>query len=127
MLCEALLGARTGRRRTAAQSDDQPTDQPAGLELICAAHRLRRLAGRNHRTAPTGRSKADPACCGLRRLSIAEEHLGLFKADWIREPEQLKTLTHQSKYNDLFTAEIAARRAEVHAHLSDLELDVGSS
>jgi len=58
-------------------------------------------------------------------MSIADEHLGLFKADWIREPEQLKTLARQSKYNDLFTAEIAAWCAEVHAHLTELEGDVG--
>ena len=57
-------------------------------------------------------------------MSIAD-HLDLFKADWISDPEQLKTLTRTSKYNDLFTAEIAAWCAEVHEHLRDLEAQVG--
>jgi hypothetical protein len=54
-----------------------------------------------------------------------DDHLGLFKADWIRDPKRLKTLARESRYNDLFTAEIAAWCAEVHAHLRDLEAEVG--
>jgi len=57
-------------------------------------------------------------------VSIAD-HLGLFKADWIGDPERLKTLARESRYNDLFTAEIAAWCAEVHGHLRDLEAEVG--
>jgi len=52
-------------------------------------------------------------------------HLDLFKADWISDPEQLKTLAQKSKYNDLFTAEIAAWCAEVHEHLREAEPEVG--
>jgi hypothetical protein len=58
-------------------------------------------------------------------VSIPEEHLGLFKADWIGDPGRLKTLARRNKYNDLFTAEIAAWCAEVHEHLRDLEGSVG--
>ena len=58
-------------------------------------------------------------------MSIPEEHLGLFKADWIGDPGRLKTLARRNKYNDLFTAEIAAWCAEVHEHLRDLEGSVG--
>lgn len=54
-----------------------------------------------------------------------DDHLGLFKAEWIGDPERLKTLARESRYNDLFTAEIAAWCAEVHAHLRDLEAEVG--
>jgi hypothetical protein len=53
------------------------------------------------------------------------DHLGLFKAEWIGDPERLKTLARESRYNDLFTAEIAAWCAEIHAHLRDLEAEVG--
>jgi hypothetical protein len=54
-----------------------------------------------------------------------DDHLDLFKAEWISDPEQLKTLARTSKYNDLFTAEIAAWCAEIHEHLRDLESMVG--
>ena len=54
-------------------------------------------------------------------MSITD-HLGLFKADWISDPERLKTLARRSKYNDLFTAEIAAWCAEIHEHLRELAL-----
>ena len=58
-------------------------------------------------------------------MRIPDEHLGLFKADWIGDPGRLKTLARRHKYNDLFTAEIAAWCAEVHVHLRDLEASVG--
>ncbi len=54
-----------------------------------------------------------------------DDHLGLFTADWISAPERLKALARKSKYNDLFTAEIAAWCAEVHEHLRELEAQVG--
>jgi hypothetical protein len=57
-------------------------------------------------------------------MSITD-HLDLFKAGWISDPEQLKTLARKSKYNDLFTAEIAAWCAEIHEHLRDLAPEVG--
>ncbi len=58
-------------------------------------------------------------------MSIPAEHLSLFKADWIDEPNRLKALARRHKYNDLFTAELAAWCAEVHEHLHDLEDTVG--
>jgi hypothetical protein len=58
-------------------------------------------------------------------VSIPEEHISLFKADWIGDPDRLKTLARHQKYNDLFTAELAAWCAEVHEHLHDLEDTVG--
>ena len=54
-----------------------------------------------------------------------DDRLDLFKAEWISDPEQLKTVARTSRYNDLFTAEIAAWCAEVHEHLRDLESMVG--
>lgn len=57
-------------------------------------------------------------------MSVAE-HPELFKAEWITEPARLKTLARRAKYNDLFTAEIAAWCAEIHEHLRDLEAEVG--
>lgn len=58
-------------------------------------------------------------------MSIPTEHLSLFKADWIGDPDRLKALARRYKYNDLFTAELAAWCAEVHEHLHDLEDTVG--
>ena len=58
-------------------------------------------------------------------MSISAEHLSLFKADWIGDPDRLKALARRHKYNDLFTAELAAWCAEVHEHLHDLEGPVG--
>ncbi|MGH2879239.1 MAG: hypothetical protein ACRDK4_06500 [Solirubrobacteraceae bacterium] len=58
-------------------------------------------------------------------MSISAEHLSLFKADWIGDPNSLKALARRHKYNDLFTAELAAWCAEVHEHLHDLEDTVG--
>lgn len=40
-------------------------------------------------------------------MSVAERP-ELFKGEWIAEPVRLKTLARRAKYNDLFTAEIAA-------------------
>jgi hypothetical protein len=42
-----------------------------------------------------------------------------------RRPDRLKALARHHKYNDLFTAELAAWCAEVHEHLCDLEDTVG--
>lgn len=50
-------------------------------------------------------------------MSIPTEYLSLFKADWIGDPDRLKALARHHKYNDLFTAELAAWCAEVHEHL----------
>jgi hypothetical protein len=36
-------------------------------------------------------------------VSIPTEHLSLFKADWIGDPDRLKALARRRKYNDLFT------------------------
>jgi hypothetical protein len=58
-------------------------------------------------------------------VNIPAAHLSLFKADWIGDPDQLKGLARRHKYNDLFTAELAAWCAEVHEHLHDLEDTVG--
>jgi hypothetical protein len=58
-------------------------------------------------------------------VSIPAEHLSLFKADWIGDPNRLKVLARRHRYNDLFTAELAAWCAEVHEHLHDLEDTVG--
>jgi hypothetical protein len=58
-------------------------------------------------------------------VSIPTAHLSLFKADWIGDPDRLKALARHHKYNDLFTAELAAWCAEVHEHLHDLEDTVG--
>jgi hypothetical protein len=58
-------------------------------------------------------------------VSILTAHLSLFKADWIGDPDRLKALARHHKYNDLFTAELAAWCAEVHEHLHDLEDTVG--
>ncbi len=58
-------------------------------------------------------------------MSISAEHLSLFKADWIGDPSRLQALARRHKYNDLFTAELAAWCAEVHEHLHDLEGPVG--
>ena len=58
-------------------------------------------------------------------MSIPTAHLSLFKADWIGDPDRLKALARHHKYNDLFTAELAAWCAEVHEHLHDLEDTVG--
>ncbi len=58
-------------------------------------------------------------------MSISAEHLSLFKADWISDPNSLKALARRHKYNDLFTAELAAWCAEVHEHHHDLEDTVG--
>lgn len=57
-------------------------------------------------------------------MSITD-HLDLFKAEWISEPQRLKTLARRARYDDLFTAEIAAWCAELHDHLQDLEERVG--
>ena len=48
-------------------------------------------------------------------MSIPTEHLSLFKADWIGDPDRLKALARRYKYNDLFTAELAPWCAEVKA------------
>jgi hypothetical protein len=53
------------------------------------------------------------------------EHPELFKGEWIAEPARLKTLARRAKYNDMFTAELAAWCAEIHEHLRELETDVG--
>jgi Nucleotidyl transferase AbiEii toxin, Type IV TA system len=58
-------------------------------------------------------------------VSIPAEHRSLFTADWIRDPDRLKALARRHKYNDVFTAELAAWCAEVHEHLHDLEDTVG--
>lgn len=58
-------------------------------------------------------------------MSIPTAHLSLFKADWIGDPDRLKALARHHKYNDLFTAELAAWCAEVHEHLWDLEDTIG--
>lgn len=58
-------------------------------------------------------------------MSIPAEHLSLFKTDWIGDPNSLKALARRYKYNDLFTAELAAWCAEVHEHIHDLEDTVG--
>ncbi|HVA20333.1 MAG TPA: nucleotidyl transferase AbiEii/AbiGii toxin family protein, partial [Solirubrobacteraceae bacterium] len=58
-------------------------------------------------------------------MSIPTAHLSLFKANWIGDPDRLKVLARHHKYNDLFTAELAAWCAEVHEHLHDLEDTVG--
>jgi hypothetical protein len=58
-------------------------------------------------------------------VSIPTAHLSLFKANWIGDPDRLKALARRHKYNDLFTAELAAWCAEVHEHLHDLEDAVG--
>lgn len=47
-----------------------------------------------------------------------EEHLGLFKAPWIADPQMLRATARQQRYNDLFTAELAAWCAELGTSLS---------
>jgi hypothetical protein len=58
-------------------------------------------------------------------VSDVDEHLYLFKADWIRDPTILRENVREAKLNDLFTAEIAAWCAEIHEHLRELEAELG--
>jgi hypothetical protein len=55
-----------------------------------------------------------------------EDNRGLFKADWVHDPELLARRIRAAGVADRFTAELAAWCAEVHEHLRELagELDI---
>lgn len=57
-------------------------------------------------------------------MSDLEPHLGLFKAEWIADPDRLKSSLQEARVNDLFTGEIAAWCAEIHEHLHELASDL---
>lgn len=57
-------------------------------------------------------------------MSDLEPHLALFKAEWIADPDRLKSSLQEAKVNDLFTGEIAAWCAEVHERLHELATDL---
>lgn len=52
------------------------------------------------------------------------DHLDLFKAAWIGEPELLEDGLRAAKISDKFTAELAAWCVEVHEQLRDLEKEL---
>jgi hypothetical protein len=57
-------------------------------------------------------------------MSDLEPHLALFKAEWIADPDRLKSSLQEARVNDLFTGEIAAWCAEIHEHLHELATDL---
>jgi hypothetical protein len=59
-------------------------------------------------------------------VTLVEEHFGLFKADWIRDPQLLALRIRKARVADRYTAELAAWCAEVHEHLRELadELEI---
>ena len=59
-------------------------------------------------------------------MSALDEHLDLFKADWIARPDLLAQRIRAAGVSDRFTAERAAWCAEIHEHLRVLvdELDI---
>lgn len=58
-------------------------------------------------------------------MSTLGEHLGLFKADWIRDPSLLARRIRAAKVADRYTAELAAWCAEIHEHLRELAEQLG--
>jgi len=58
-------------------------------------------------------------------LSAVSEHLGLFKADWISDPELLAKRVRASGVADRYTAELAAWCAEIHEHLREFADELG--
>ncbi|MGC9222169.1 MAG: nucleotidyl transferase AbiEii/AbiGii toxin family protein [Solirubrobacteraceae bacterium] len=58
-------------------------------------------------------------------MTALEEHVDLFKADWIREPDLLAQRIHHAGVSDRYTAELAAWCAEVHEHLRNLADQLG--
>jgi len=59
-------------------------------------------------------------------VSALGEHVGLFKADWIADPNLLAQRMRAAGVADRYTAELAAWCAEIHEHLRELaaELDI---
>lgn len=58
-------------------------------------------------------------------MSALDEHLALFKADWIGEPGLLAQRIRAAKVADRYTAELAAWCAEIHEHLRELADELG--
>ena len=48
-------------------------------------------------------------------MSTLDEHLSLFKSDWIGDPGLLEQRIRDAKVADRYTAELAAWCAEIHA------------
>jgi hypothetical protein len=58
-------------------------------------------------------------------MSALTEHLTLFKADWIRDPNLLAQRIRAAKLADRYTAEVSAWCAEIHEHLRELADELG--
>jgi hypothetical protein len=58
-------------------------------------------------------------------LSDLDQHLHLFKADWVRNPSLLRQRVHNAKISDMFTAELAAWCVEIHENLRELQHECG--
>ncbi len=58
-------------------------------------------------------------------MSTLGEHVGLFKADWIANPELLEQRMRTAGVADRYTAELAAWCAEIHEHLRELAEELG--
>ncbi len=52
-------------------------------------------------------------------MSTLDEHLSLFKSDWIGDPGLLEQRIRDAKVADRYTAELAAWCAEIHEHLRE--------
>ena len=53
-------------------------------------------------------------------MSALDAHLGLFKADWISDPDLLAARIREASVSDRYTAELAAWCAEIHEHPREL-------
>ena len=53
-------------------------------------------------------------------MTALDEHLDLFKADWIRDHDLLTQRIRSAGVSDRYTAELAAWCAEIHEHLREL-------
>ena len=58
-------------------------------------------------------------------MSALGEHLALFKADWIGNPDLLAQRIRTARIADRYTAELAAWCAEIHEHLRELADELG--
>ena len=58
-------------------------------------------------------------------MSALGENVGLFKADWIADPDLLAQRMRDAGVADRYTAELAAWCAEIHGHLRELAAELG--
>jgi hypothetical protein len=58
-------------------------------------------------------------------VSALGENVGLFKGDWIADPDLLAQRMRAASVADRYTAELAAWCAEIHVHLRELAAELG--